>query len=197
MSPWQGWVTVVTGLPRSGTSMMMNMLEAGGIPPLTDGVRPPDVDNPRGYYEYESVKEIADDPDWVVQAKGRAVKLVSALLSHLLPSHTYKVVFMQRAMPEILASQRTMLARRGESTDAVNDETMARAFERHLAKIAAWIERQPNVDALYVSYNDVVEHPEREAERVCAFLGGTLDVRAMVAVVDRDLYRNRGEGRAG
>jgi hypothetical protein len=177
--------------------MMMGMLEKGGIPVLTDGVRSADVDNPRGYYEFEAVKQTADHPEWVLEAQGRAVKMVSALLVHLPARHCYKVVFMRRAMSEVLASQRRMLDHRGEQTTVTDDAEMARVFKRHLTTIGAWIHAQPNVDVLYVSYNDALEHPEREAERVNAFLGGGLDVKAMASFVDDALYRNRGRAARG
>jgi hypothetical protein len=184
-------VTIVTGLPRSGTSMMMRMLEAGGLPVLTDRVRTADEDNPEGYYEFERVKQIEEDQAWLDHARGRSVKMVSALLEHLPPAYHYKVVFMRREMGEILASQRKMLERLGESRGEVDDATMARLFTQHLAKVTAWLEAQPNVDVLYVSYNDVLADPRAQAQRLNRFLGGKLDVAAMVDVVDPELYRNR------
>ena len=184
-------VTIVTGLPRSGTSMMMRMLEAGGMCVLTDDIRTADTDNPRGYYEFERVKQIEHDQGWLEDARGCAVKMVSALLKHLPSSYTYKVVFMRREMAEILASQRKMLRRRGEPEKAVDDDTIARLFERHLEKTVSWIDKQPNVDVLYVSYNDVLGSPHEHAGRVNRFLGDMLDQEAMAGVVDSSLYRNR------
>jgi hypothetical protein len=108
-------IVVVSGLPRSGTSMMMKMLEAGGIPVLTDYEREADEDNPKGYFEFERVKNLKDGDDaWLPQAKGKVVKVIAALLTDLPSSYEYEVIFMRRAMPEILASQRQMLIRRGE-----------------------------------------------------------------------------------
>ena len=122
-------IVVVSGLPRSGTSMMMRMLEAGGLPPLTDGLRAPNDDNPLGYYEFERVKKLPEgDVGWLPEAQGHAVKIIAALLPHLPDSATYRVLFMRRAMSEILASQRRMLIRRGEDADAVDDAEMARLF---------------------------------------------------------------------
>ena len=185
------FVTVVAGLPRSGTSMMMRMLEAGGLPVLADNVRAADEDNPEGYYEYERVKQIEEDQAWLGQARGRVVKMVSALLVHLPPAYHYKVVFMRREMAEILASQCKMLDHLGESRGEVGDAAMARLFAQHLAQVTDWLETQPNVDLLYVGYNDVLADPETQAERVSHFFGGELDVAAMVDVVDPELYRNR------
>jgi hypothetical protein len=186
-------VTVVSGLPRSGTSMMMKMLEAGGIPPLTDEIREADKDNPKGYYEFERVKKLDEgDTAWLEGAQGKSVKVISALLKHLPEGYTYKMIFMQRTMEEILASQRQMLIRRGEPTDAVSDEELMDLFSKHLAQIQAWIDEQPNVDVLYVSYNETMENPRDQANRVNHFLGDGLDVEKMVAVVDQALYRQRG-----
>jgi hypothetical protein len=186
-----GIVTIVTGLPRSGTSMMMKMLEAGGTPVLTDRVRSADEDNPEGYYEFERVKQIEHDPAWLEDAQGRAVKMVSALLKHLPPGYQYKVIFMRRNIAEILASQRKMLIRRGEPADQVDDATMASLFEKHLQKVMASIDSRADMDVLYVSYNDVLASPLQHAKAISQFLGGTFDVEAMAAVVDPDLYRNR------
>jgi len=184
-------VTIVSGLPRSGTSMMMKMLAAGGLEPLTDNLRTADEDNPKGYFEFERVKQIEQDKAWLDEARGRAVKLISALLKHLPPSYNYKVVFMRRSMPEILASQRQMLVRRGEPTDTVPDEKMAAMFEKHVAQVETWLAAQPNIEVLYVSYNDVMKDSLSHAERINSFLGGSLQVDEMVSVVDRGLYRQQ------
>jgi hypothetical protein len=186
-------VTVVSGLPRSGTSMMMKMLEAGGIPPLTDEIRTADKDNPKGYYEYERVKKLDEgDTEWVEEAQGKAVKIISALLKYLPQNYTYKVIFMLRNMDEILASQRQMLMRRGEPTDSVSDEELTELFRKHLAQIQDWIDEQPNAEAIYVSYNEVMEDPLEQARTISQFLGDTLEVKHMVQVVDEALYRQRG-----
>lgn len=184
-------ITIVSGLPRSGTSMMMKMLEAGGLAPLTDNLRAADEDNPRGYFEFERVKQIENDKAWLEDARGRVVKLISALLKHLPPSYNYKVIFMRRAMPEILASQRQMLIRRGEPADAVPDDKMAAMFEKHVAQVETWLAAQPNIKTIYVSYNDVIDDPRTHALRINDFLGGSFDVEAMTAVADRTLYRQK------
>ncbi|MEK6299106.1 MAG: sulfotransferase [Acidobacteriota bacterium] len=184
-------ITIVSGLPRSGTSMMMKMLAAGGVEPLTDNLRTADEDNPKGYFEFERVKQIEQDKAWLEDARGRAVKLISALLKHLPSSYNYKVIFMRRAMPEILASQRQMLVRRGERTDSVPDEKMAAMFDKHVAQVEAWLAAQPNIEVLYVSYNDVMNDPRPHAEQINAFLGGSLNVEAMTGVADLKLYRQK------
>ena len=185
-------VIVVSGLPRSGTSLMMNMLRAGGVPIVTDEQRTADDDNPRGYFELERVKQLGKgDVSWVREAHGRAVKVISALLEHLPPTSSYRVLFMQRRLPEVLASQRKMLERRGEPTDTISDEKMAALFEKHLEKIEAWLAEQPNFSVLYVPYHDLAERPASQLDRIIGFLGRELDRDAMLAAVDPALYRNR------
>ena len=128
-------IVVVSGLPRSGTSMMMKMLEVGGIPPVTDNHRMADDDNPKGYYEFERVKKLdKGDTEWLADAPGKVVKVIAALLTYLPPTYNYKVIFMRRLMPEILASQRQMLVRRGEAPNKFKDEDMARIIEKHVDK---------------------------------------------------------------
>jgi hypothetical protein len=186
-------ITVVSGLPRSGTSMMMSMLEAGGVPILTDNVRTADEDNPKGYYEFERVKQIEHDWAWLADAPGKAVKIISELLMRLPEAAPYrfKVIFMRRHMAEILASQRQMLLRRGEPADAVSDEQLTLLFTKHLKRFDAWAARQPNIAILYVSYNAMLEAPRDHAEQVNRFLGGGLDAEKMIAVVDKAFYRQR------
>lgn len=187
-------VTIVSGLPRSGTSMMMKMLEAGGLEPLTDNIRTADEDNPKGYYEFEKVKEMKSDTSWLPDAQGRVVKVISALLQELPREASYRIVFMRRHMHEILASQRQMLIRRGQQPDRVPDEKMAAMFEKHLVKIEEWLAAQPNMQVLYVKYNDILAGPAEAARTVNEFLGGALDVDAMIGVVDKQLYRQRKQG---
>ncbi|TKJ28034.1 MAG: sulfotransferase family protein [Chloroflexi bacterium B3_Chlor] len=184
-------ITIVSGLPRSGTSLMMSMLDAGGMEVLTDDQRTADDDNPKGYYEFERVKQIEHDQSWLEDAKGKAVKMVAELLKHLPAAYTYKVVFMRRKMEEILASQRRMLIRRGEPTDRVTDEEMATMFARYLDRVEDWIAEQPNIDVIYVSYNDLLDSPLDHAETVNQFFGGSLNLEKMVSVIDSSLYRQR------
>lgn len=185
-------VVVVSGLPRSGTSMLMKMLDAGGVPPITDNIRTADEDNPKGYYEFERVKALdKGDTAWVVDAQGKSVKVISALLKHLPPDYQYRVIYIRRNMPEILASQRKMLVRRGEDPDKIDDAQMTALFERHVQQVEKWLREQPNMQALYVHYSDILADPESEAKRINDFLGGHLQVKNMAEVVDPDLYRNR------
>lgn len=185
-------IVVVSGLPRSGTSMMMKMLDAGGLPPLTDNVRAADTDNPKGYYEFERVKQLdKGDTGWLPEAQGKVVKVISALLKHLPSDHHYKVIFMRRRLEENIESQKKMLVNRGEATDTVSDEELKALLEKHLAMIDGWLNRQANIDLLYVHYHEMVEDSDSNIAMVNAFLGGQLNVEAMKAVVDERLYRNR------
>ncbi|MGH7897912.1 MAG: sulfotransferase [Candidatus Binatia bacterium] len=184
-------ITVVSGLPRSGTSMMMGVLESAGLRIFTDGIRAADPDNPRGYYEFERVKKLETDKSWVSEARGTVVKVISQLLRHLPTGERYRVVFMRRSMPEVLASQREMLARRGQPADSSTDARMAEVFERHLRRTEEWLAAQAGFEVLYVDYNAVVRDPAAELGRVNRFLGGGLDEKLMAAAVDKALHRQR------
>jgi hypothetical protein len=185
-------ITVVSGLPRSGTSMMMKMLEAGGIPPLTDQLRAADTDNPKGYYEFERVKQLdKGDTAWVADARGKAVKVISALLKHLPANYDYRVIFVRRHMAEILASQRKMLINRNEDPDKMDDAQMAMLFEKHVKQVEQWLAEQPNVAVLYVHYSDILSTPLAQMTRMNEFLGGHLNTEKMIEAIDPNLYRNR------
>lgn len=189
-------ITVVSGLPRSGTSLMMKMLAAGGLPLLTDQNRPADEDNPHGYYEFARVKQLErGDVGWLATAKGKAVKVISALLPHLPPVYSYQVIFMERDMGEVLASQRKMLARlQPDEVDAAPDEEIAAVLAQHLDTTRTWLDRQTNVTALYVLYHELVQDSHAQVARIGRFLETPLDVQAMVAAIDPALYRNRTPG---
>ncbi len=171
--------------------MMMKMLEAGGVPVLVDHIRKADEDNPRGYYEFERVKQIETDKEWLKHACGKVVKMVSALLVHLPEEYSYKVIFMHRKMEEILASQKKMLERQGKPTDDVSDERMAQLYAQHLEEIDTWLKKQTNFDVLSISYNDVLSDPAGNAKSIAEFLSNALDEENMVHVIDKTLYRQR------
>ncbi|MCA9062014.1 MAG: thioredoxin, partial [Planctomycetaceae bacterium] len=154
------FITVVSGLPRSGTSMMMRMLAAGGLAPLTDELRTPDDDNPNGYYEFEDVKSVAEDASWLDRAVGGSVKMVYSLLRHLPTDREYRVVFMRRNTDEILQSQKKMLERNGISTD-IPDDQMRAMFDRELRQFYAWVPQQSHLKLVNVSYNDLLADPTR------------------------------------
>jgi hypothetical protein len=185
------WITIVSGLPRSGTSLMMQMLAAGGMPVLTDQIRAPDEDNPRGYLEFERVKQIKQDNSWLADAQGKAVKMVHLLLTDLPRQYDYRVIFMRRRLDEVLASQRKMLARGGKQGAGVPESTLARTFEQQVAKVMQWLGQQPNVKTQEVWYHDVIASPAAIVHSVNSFLDGTMDESAMGAAIDPALYRNR------
>ena len=184
-------IIVVSGLPRSGTSMAMKMLEAGGLPTVTDNARTADEDNPRGYYEDERVKNLHKDEDrtWLRDARGKAVKIISFLLKSLPADNNYKVVFMHRNVREIVASQNKMLAHRGETT-APPDDRAIELLEKELAD-ARFFLRRPQFELLEVHYKEALEHPQEQARRIAEFIGLPLDVVKMSGVVEMALYRNR------
>ena len=182
-------IIIVSGLPRSGTSLMMQMLDNGGVPVVTDHIRRADQDNPRGYYEYERVKRIKEDVSWLPESRGKAFKMVSQLLYELPASERYGIIFMERDLDEMLISQEKMLARLNKPS--APRAALERAFREHLRKVRGWLAGQANIEVLSVSYNNLVERPEEEAERVSAFLGGNADKESMSKTVDPLLYRNR------
>lgn len=193
-------ITIVSGLPRSGTSVMMQMLVAGGMAALTDGQRVADEDNPRGYYELERAKKIKTDRTWLEEARGKAVKMVHLLLLDLPPGDVsgpeYAIVFMRRDLDEVVRSQRVMLERSGKSGAALTPERLMDVYRRQIEQVLGFVSKHPRARVLEVDYRDVVADATGTAARVAAFVGGGLDVGAMAAAVDSGLYRNRGGGKA-
>jgi len=183
---------LVSGLPRSGTSMAMKMLEAGGLDVIQDGIRTADIDNPKGYYEDERIKNLGEmqDKSWLRDIRGRVIKVVSSLLQNLPPENRYKVIFMKRNLTEVLASQAKMLERRGETHDAADDD-MQKMYGQHLEKVAFQLRFRKNFEVIYLDYKQALENPRQAAEQIATFLGQELDIDAMAAVVDPNLYRNR------
>jgi hypothetical protein len=185
-------VVIVSGLPRSGTSMMMKMLEAGGQVILTDNLREADANNPKGYYEFERVKQMKDgDLAWLSDAVGKVVKIVTGLIMFLPTGYNYKIIFMRRDLNEILSSQKKMLGRLGKEDDNIPDDKMAKVYEEHLKEVRGWLIRQPNIETLYVNYNSMVKDPTEALNKINDFLGGGMDVSVMAGVVDKELYRER------
>jgi hypothetical protein len=184
-------ITIVSGLPRSGTSLMMQMLVAGGMTPLSDGERVADPDNPRGYLEWERIKTLPNDPGCIAEAEGKVVKVISRLLLSLPAGHEYRVIFMQRPLSEVLASQDQMMRRRGTFKEGANPAAMAAAFEKHLREVYAWMESKAFVKSIRVLYHDVLNQPEEIGRNIAEFLGPPLNIGAMIQQVDDSLYRNR------
>jgi len=184
-------ITIVSGLPRSGTSLMMQMLAAGGMTLLTDFERKPDADNPRGYCEWEPAKLLPKQPGRIDEAEGKAVKIISELLLSLPEGRDYKIIFMQRSLAEVLTSQDEMLRRRG-SSDFVDYDLMASAFEKHLEEVSAWLKKRTEIPVCRLRYKNVVHDPVGSAKAVRDFLSLDLNVEAMAQQADISLYRNRG-----
>ncbi len=170
--------------------MMMKMLEAAGIDPVTDGIRSADDDNPKGYYEFEAVKRMKEDTSWVPESRGKVVKVISQLLQDLPDNESYKVIFMRRDLEEVLASQKKMLVNREEEDDTSND-SMKSTFAAHVEEVEAWMRVSKHVDVLFVSYNRMQSDSDKQIERVVKFLDTDLDVAAMATIVDPSLYRQR------
>jgi hypothetical protein len=184
-------ITIVSGLPRSGTSLMMQMLVAGGMKPLADGERRADDDNPKGYLEWERIKQLPNDPGCIAEAEGKVVKVISRLLLALPSGHEYRVIFMQRPLQEVLASQDQMMKRRGTFKEGANPAAIAAAFEKHLREVEDWFEGKAYVKTMRVPYHEVLSRPREIAPQIVEFLGVDLNIDAMVEQVDASLYRNR------
>ena len=186
-------VVLVSGLPRSGTSMLMQMLEKGGMPIVTDKTRTPDEDNPRGYQEFERIKELdrTRNKSWLQNYRGQVIKTISFLLQDLPLNLNYQVLFLRRNIDEVLRSQSKMLERNGTAGTVVSDEKMRLNYELHLKKVYYRLGRTPNFQVLYLDYPAIIEDPLREARRISAFLRRHLDVEAMAGAVEAGLYRNR------
>jgi hypothetical protein len=185
------YITIVSGLPRTGTSMMMKMLDAGGIPALIDNIRTADEDNPKGYYEFEPVKKTKEDASWLNQAPGKVVKMVHLLLLDLPTEREYRVVFMKRNIEEVVASQNVMLQRHGKDTDSLPEERLIEVFEAQLLKVGVYLKEHPNFKVLELNYNEVLADPVPAVQALNDFLGGSLNTEAMIHVVDPSLYRQR------
>jgi tetratricopeptide (TPR) repeat protein len=184
-------VVVVSGLPRSGTSMMMQMLNQGGLDLFTDQLRKADESNPKGYLEHEAVKRLAKDNQWLAEAKNKAVKIIANLLFHLPDRNNYKVIFMLRHIDEVINSQQQMLIRNNKEGAKNYPTNLVELYKRTIVKARKWGQSKRNVDVIYVNYSDVIKDPGKEAIRVSEFLGGDLDIKGMVNAVDKKLYRTK------
>lgn len=187
----RNYLTIVSGLPRSGTSMMMQMLDKGGIPALIDHVRTADEDNPKGYYEFEAVKQTKKDASWLANAPGKVVKMVHLLLLDLPPNRDYRVVFMRRDLKEVVKSQNTMLERNQKGGGDLPDDKIIEVFKMQLAKVYKWVADHKNFKMLEVNYNDMLKTPQPVVAKIDQFLDGHLNTDAMLNVIDPTLYRNR------
>jgi len=198
-------ITIVSGMPRSGTSMMMQMLEAAGLEIATDGERSADEDNPKGYFELDDVKRIRADASFLEATVGKVVKIVAPLLPHLPKKFDYRIIFMERELEEVLASQRTMLERNQRAAARANDEALKRAYSRQLRQVKIWLARQSNISTAFVAHRISVETPMITAASVEEFLFGAGNegtnatwpavenerIERMARVVDAGLHRQQ------
>jgi hypothetical protein len=182
-------ITVVSGLPRSGTSMMMQMLSAGGIAPFTDEKRIPDPDNPKGYLEHERATQLQADQSWVPEARGKVVKIVAQLLPFLPTNERYQIVFMKRDLHEVVASQKKMLERLGKSGAELDDERLMAALRSQIQSVLGWIATSGCVRFRQVDYAETIEDPRATAASLGEFLVQELDEGAMTGAVDPALRR--------
>ena len=189
----QGEITIVSGLPRSGTSLMMQMLEKGGVPIYTDKQRIPDENNPKGYYEHEAVKSLGKNKQWMVEADGKAIKIISHLLFELPARFRYKILFMERDLDEVLMSQHKMRVRNGKAKEGTINLKLAGPFRQNLERVKSWVPQQKNISILYVSHAALMADGAEEIERINQFLGGHLDTAAMATVIDRSLHREKSQ----
>jgi hypothetical protein len=183
------WVTVVSGVPRSGTSLVMQMLAAGGFPVLADETRPADAHNPRGYLEYAPAKALRRDASWLPGARGRALKVIHALVAALPEGFAYRLVWVQRDLAEVVASQEAMLG--GPADDGLSPERLAEVFAAQLAELERWLAGRPHFRVLRLEHRALLADPAAAAAELGAFLGGGLDVEAMAGAVDPALHRSR------
>jgi len=189
-------ITVVSGVPRSGTSLMMQMLAAGGMELLTDGVRAADEDNPRGYFEWEPVKRLQQEPGRIAEAEGKVVKVISSLLMSLPRDRSYRVLFMHRPLAEVVASQAEMIRRRGTQGAALTPPALAAALEGHVRQVMAWLDKQPHIRVCHVHYHRLLQEPQAQTDSILAFLDQPLNRAAMLAQIDPSLRCQRHESSA-
>jgi hypothetical protein len=184
-------ITIVSGLPRSGTSLMMQMLAAGGVPVLSDGERRADEDNRHGYYEWERIKQLPKEPSCIDEAEGKAVKVVSQLLFALPAGRNYQILFMERPLSEVVISQAEMIRHRGVSGAALSEAALIAGLQAHLNQVHAWLQGKPDIGVCRMEYHQVLRDPRCASETVQRFLQRTLDLESMTRRVDHSLYRCR------
>jgi len=180
-------IVIVSGLPRSGTSLMMQMLDKGGVKILTDENRKADTSNPKGYFEYDPVMSIHKDNLWLDKAKDKSVKVVAPLLKFLDPKYRYKVIFMNRDLTEIVKSQQKMIGKDPETLPT----RLLNAYKKHLNQVEIWKDREPGVELIYLNYKDVLNNTEESLEKVVSFIGVEMNKDQMASCVDKSLYRNK------
>lgn len=183
-------IIVVTGLPRSGTSLVMQILQSMGIDLFTDNKRSPDQSNPRGYFEHELVKTIEYDTSWIKKVEGKAIKIVSPLLVYLPNNYNYKIIFMDRVLDEIVQSQEKMLLVNGVPNPQIEPEVIKQIFIKDLKQAWSWIRELSHSESLEISHSKLLKKPESELEKVNGFLNIKVDLENTLKVIDKKLYRS-------
>ncbi len=188
-------IVVVSGLPRSGTSMLMKMLESGGMEILTDSERAADIDNPKGYFEYGRIKDLEKETDksYIREGRGKVLKVISFLIKDLPDDNDYRVIFMRRDLDEVLASQNKMIHRLGTTDTTATEAAMKEAYRNDIVRTRLLCRSRPNFELIEIGYKPTIEDPAATARSVNAFVGGHLNEAAMREAVDGSLYRNRGK----
>jgi len=169
----------------------MQMLAAGGLPVLTDTLRAPDVSNPRGYYEWEKIKQLAQDPRCIAEAEGKAVKVISSLLLALPSGHHYRVLFMTRPLEEVVASQAAMIANLGTRGASLPASAMIAALQSHRSQVLAWLGTRPDIPVMQLDYHALLDDPTAHATHIARFFELPLDLEAMARQADPALHRQR------
>ena len=183
--------TIVSGLPRSGTSLMMQMLRAGGMDLMHDGKREADEDNLEGYWEWEEIKSLKKNPRLIEQADGKVIKVISALLPQLPPRHRYRIIFMRRPVEEVVASQWKMLARSGKSPRS-EQEHLIQTQQTHLDQTLAKLRQRSDIELIEIDYPQLVAEPASQLAALQEFLGDQVpDPAALATAIRPDLHRNR------
>jgi hypothetical protein len=184
-------ITIASGVPRSGTSLLMQMLAAGGLTLLADGQRMADANNPRGYFEWEKTKSLPREPGVIGEAEGKVVKVISILLPSLPANFSYKIIFIERALTEVVASQTAMIQKLGTQGALISTEAMIQALEAHVKQVKASLRLRPEMDVCWMDHQQVIRAPYAAAANLRDFLGAHLDLRAMASQVELSLYRQR------
>lgn len=184
-------ITVVSGLPRSGTSMMMQILDAGGLKPVTDNIRLADASNSKGYFEHEAVKALSKgDYECLKNAQGRAIKVISSLLKHLPSDQQYKVIFMQRELDDVLDSQDKMLLSLNKPSNSQDNKKLKQLYLQHLSNISNWLAQQNHIEVLYVNYTEVLKEPNKQISLIANFLKIETDSKPMIECIDKRMCHN-------
>ena len=186
-----GTIYIVSGLPRSGTSMMMQMLEKAGLDILTDKIRKPDESNPKGYYEHEEIKKLATNKKWLKNAVGKTIKVIAQLLLQLPAKYHYKIIFMNRDIDEVVKSQHKMLVSKGKAKEDTFPVNLKITFVKTIKKVQFWANKNHNVEILYMNHKDLIEQPEKEALKIIEFLNLDIDSKKIASVIDKKLYRTK------